>query len=119
MRFHFSNLFMEFSDLSLVIRDFLIEGFPLTKTLFLLVFELVEFPLTSLTRIPFDLRLIEFRVYLKIIILSEAQVLGELSKESLKLDKVLHHLGWKVAEGQRVEKFENITSNLPIFSKSA
>lgn len=82
---------MEFSDLGLVVRDLLIEGFPLMKTLFLLMFELVEFPLTSLTGILFDIRLIEFHVYLKINILSKAQVLDELSKESLKFDKVLHH----------------------------
>lgn len=59
--------------------------------LFLFMFEFIEFPLTSLTRIPFDLRLIEFRVYLEVSILSEAQVLGELSKESLELDTILYH----------------------------
>lgn len=69
----------------------MIKGFPLTKTLFLLVFEFVKFPLTSLTRFLFDLRLIEFHFYLKINILLKFQVLDKLSKKGLKFDMVLDH----------------------------
>lgn len=91
LRFHFGNLFMKLRNLGLVIRDLLIEDFLLSETFFLLVFELIKLPFTSLTGISFDLCLVEFRVYLEVNIVSKVRVLSELSEEILELDKILHH----------------------------
>lgn len=77
--------------MGLVVVDLLIEGFPLTKTLLLLVFEFVEFSFAGLTGVPFDLGLIKFHFNMKVNILLKVKVLAELSKEGLKLDEVLDH----------------------------
>lgn len=91
LRFYLNNLFIKFNNLGLVVEDPIFEGFPLMKTLLLLMFEFVEFLFTSLTGVPFDLCLIKIRFNLKVIILSKIDVLDELSKKGIKLDEVLDH----------------------------
>lgn len=55
LRFHFSNLLIQFSYLSLIVRDLLIDGLLLAETLLFLVLEVTKFLLTVLTKVPLKL----------------------------------------------------------------
>lgn len=70
LRLYLNNFFIKFNYLGLIVGDLLVEDFRLKKTLPLLVFKLVELSFTGLTRVPFKLCLTEFRLNLRLSILS-------------------------------------------------